>query len=932
MFQLILQKLKTKKGMVASLLLGTILLVSVVCCNIIYTRASLQRMINTGFSDYLDEHGSYPMLYSMQSILTVNGGKVQNLPIYDTCKEIWSGVEELFGIPAAMQIRHDQLSKPLTVMDLPRSAAQASARLYLGSISDLERHVKMVTGTYPSASLVDGYIEVMISEQMMYTQSIVIGDTFTAIHDEGEEPEYRLKVVGIYTSNKEISDGYWVLSPNALNAEFLMNRELFDNTYGVEPPQYPLRTMWYCLLDYSKVTPENTEHIITTSEQLTKLHSETKFREFFSPILQSYKVNAVKVRTTLWVLQVPVFVLLGLFIYMVARQLLELEQSEISVMKSRGASREQIIQTYLLQSGLTSAAGFLIGLPLAFILCQIVGSANAFLEFVSRSALPVRLNGTVLAAGLGTAVFAIIVMVVPAFHYADITIVAQKQHKTRGNQAPWWQRFFLDFLLLGISLYGLYSFNHQKDALAAAVADGAQLDPLLFLSSSLFIMGAGLVSLRIVPFISRLVYRFGKERWSPALYSSFLRIIRTRYRQGFIMLFLIVTVALGIFNAKAARTINQNEEKRIRYEIGADVALAEDWQTNSFEGEDNPSAIVYYEPDFDRFRVMDHVVSATRVYIEKDAAVTSEKLTSVQLMGIHTREFGETAYMEDGLLPEHWYNYLNRMAADAQNIIVSRNFQTNFGYEIGDALVYRGQSGTMQRGIISDFVEYWPGYNPYDFRRGSDGLYSQTERYLVVAHLSTVQAAFGMRPYQVWIRTDGSTDALYDAMAEGKLTVRDFRDASDEIIRIRNNPVFQGTSGSLTVSFIVVLLLCIVGFLIYWILSIQSRALQFGIFRAMGMSLKEILTGLVNEQVFITGLSLIAGTGIGLLAAKLYVPLIMISYASYDQPLPLQIAQAGGDITRLFVLILLTIAACLGILWMIISRIHISQALKLGED
>ena len=918
--------------MVASLLLGTILLVSVVCCNIVYTRASLQRMINTGFSDALEEKSSYPMLFSMQSVLTVNNGSVQNLNIYETSRTIWADAEEFFKIPAALRIRHDQLSSPLAVMDLPRDDVQKSKRLYLGSITDLEDHTVILSGSFPSAEVTDGYIEVMISEQMMYTQSIVIGDTFSALHGEGEEPLYRLKVVGIYTSDSDVKDGYWVLSPNALNAEFLMNRGLFDQIFAQDPPKSALRTMWYCLLDYTKVTPELVDHLLKTSDQLTKLHSETKFREFFTPILQEYSVNAVKVRTTLWVLQVPVFVLLGLFIYMVARQLLELEQSEISVMKSRGASKQQILLTYLLQSSLTSAAGFLIGLPLAYVLCQIVGSANAFLEFVSRAALPVSLSGSVLLGGLGSAVFAILVMLVPAFRYADITIVAQKQHKTRGNQAPWWQRYFLDFLLLGISLYGLYSFTRQKDALASAVADGAQLDPLLFLSSSLFILGAGLVCLRIVPLIVKLVYQLRKEKWSPALYSSFLRIIRTRYRQGFIMLFLIVTVALGIFNAKSARTITRNEENRIRYEIGADIAFAEEWQTNNAETGDSALKLVYYEPDFDRFRVMDHVVSATRVYVDTEAAVTSNSLTSVQLMGIHTREFGETAYMQDGLLPEHWYNYLNRMAADAQNIIVSRNFQTNFGYEIGDVLVYRGKSGVMQRGIISDFVEYWPGYNPYAYRKGPDGLYAQSERYLVVAHLSAVQTAFGVQPYQVWVRTDGDTDAFYQAMADGTLSVRSFRDASDEIIRIRNNPVFQGTSGSLTVSFIVILLLCIVGFLIYWILSIQSRSLQFGIFRAMGMSLKEILSGLINEQVFITGLSLLAGTGVGLLAAKLYVPLIMISYASYDQPLPLQIAQAGGDIARLFILILLTIAACLAILWMIISRIHISQALKLGED
>ena len=47
------------------------------------------------------------------------------------------------------------------------------------------------------------------------------------------------------------------------------------------------------------------------------------------------------------------------------------------------------------------------------------------------------------------------------------------------------QKLGLDVILLGVSLYGLYTFNGQKDILAARVQEGASLDPLLFLSSSM---------------------------------------------------------------------------------------------------------------------------------------------------------------------------------------------------------------------------------------------------------------------------------------------------------------------------------------------------------------------------------------------------------------------------------------------------------------
>jgi putative ABC transport system permease protein len=152
------------------------------------------------------------------------------------------------------------------------------------------------------------------------------------------------------------------------------------------------------------------------------------------------------------------------------------------------------------------------------------------------------------------------------------------------------------------------------------------------------------------------------------------------------------------------------------------------------------------------------------------------------------------------------------------------------------------------------------------------------------------------------------------------------------LVEKKNDPVLQGTNGILTVGFIVVLLLCSVGFLIYWILSIQSRALQFGIFRAMGMSMREVITMLINEQLFISGLSIAAGAVVGSLAAKLYMPLIQIAYAASDNALPLELISHSSDNVRLFAVIGAVMLVCMVILGGLISRMKIAQALKLGED
>ena len=207
-----------------------------------------------------------------------------------------------------------------------------------------------------------------------------------------------------------------------------------------------------------------------------------------------------------------------------------------------------------------------------------------------------------------------------------------------------------------------------------------------------------------------------------------------------------------------------------------------------------------------------------------------------------------------------------------------------------------------------------------------------TDHYLIVANLAPVQQTIGVKPYQVWIQTDGSSQFIYDYAKKNNIEYTVFEDVASKLIDVKNDALFQGTNGILTMSFIVILILCCTGFLIYWILSIRQRELLFGVFRAMGMTKKEIIQMLINEQIFSSGVSILIGAGLGVLASTLFVPLVQIFYASTDQAVPLQVVFQAVDMIRLFSVIGIVIVICMVVLGKLISKINISQALKLGED
>ncbi len=55
----VLRKMLNKKWLMAALLIGNILLVSIAASSPMYTKASLQRMLTETFSDYVEENGRY---------------------------------------------------------------------------------------------------------------------------------------------------------------------------------------------------------------------------------------------------------------------------------------------------------------------------------------------------------------------------------------------------------------------------------------------------------------------------------------------------------------------------------------------------------------------------------------------------------------------------------------------------------------------------------------------------------------------------------------------------------------------------------------------------------------------------------------------------------------------------------------------------------
>lgn len=921
-----LAKLKHKKWMVLCLLIGNILLIAVSASQSIYKAASFERMFEEEFDRKLEKTGKWPFVLRTRSITA--------LP--ETAEEKFHKSVEIakdFGLPIKLSRFHFRIREEVASSTLEREDID-SIRMSVGMITGMEEHIELIAGRMYEDTGDENLIEVIVNQEALKQLNVLLDEVLVLenVQNDKKEPLY-VKIVGIFVPIDK-NDVYWTDSQADMGREGFMMQELFLETFH-DREHYGYELRYDTLFDYENIDSEQAERIQKKTNRWlnSKIESMDIPRPEYMDILDTFLQKEKKISATLFILQIPCLVLLCAFLFMISEQMLRMEQNEISMLKSRGAKRGQILGLYFMQSALIATLGLIIGLPVGMFLCSLLGSAGAFLEFNAKAMLPTQLTAEAVVYGVAAMGVSIAMTVFPVIKYSGVSIVNLKQRSQKITK-PFWQKCFLDLILIALAGYAYYNFTKTQANVREQVLRGEALDPFLYFGATFFILGLGLLFLRLHPLFIKLLYSIRKKRLSSAAYMSFLSTIRTSAKQQFIMLFMILTVAFGIFYATIARTILQNAENNLSYFTPVDVVMQERWKDNSaITGTGADSLVEYYEPDFGGYESIEGLEGITKVLQDKvriiggRAAVKSE----CSFMGINTKEFGEIADMPDNLLPLDFYDYLNVLANTPNGVLLSENMRKEYGYEIGNTLLVNLKNRKFSLQVVG-FVNYWPTYQAKVYSIDKDNEIMVEDEYLLVANLSYVQRKADVTPYGIWMNFEDETDGFYSYIKNNDIKLKSYTDVIVAKEDLRKDTLFQGTNGILSLSFMVILLLCAVGYLIYWILSIRSRELLFGILRAMGMSKNEVFHILLNEQIFCGILSVLTGVGIGAAAAILYVPIIQNAYAATDQMLPLELVCQTGDLIKLFGTVVMVLVICITVLLRIVSKSNITGALKLGED
>lgn len=929
MLTLLFRKMRNTRWMILCLFVGFLLAAGMMSAVPIYMDSSLQRILIKDMQAYQTETGLYPGEYVVTKNLQLKATADERV---STANDLFAAAEERTA-KTGLSIENRKLILSDEFQYLLGGGKNTQTKMM--AMTDMEKHISLVEGRmYSPGRADDGSFEVICNAEALKTLDVVCGGKYTiqnSFHSKSDP--LSVTIVGVFEQANS-NDSYWSESmTNYLNALF-MDVDTYKTDYLSTGVTTLNSIVYRCCFDYQNMDLNALGSVTERIDADKEFFKERgyKFSMGVYDILTEYAERADNLKQMLWILQIPSIVMLAFYLFMVSQLNVEQEKNEIAVFKSRGASSKQIFGIYAMETAVLGLATLVISPFIGLMLTSFLGVSNGFLEFVNRTGLAAKLSVDAVIYALIAVVIFFVTTMLPIIPASKLTIVKYKQSKAKVVKMSLWEKLCVDILLIGGSLLWYFFTAKKIEKLfedGTYVSDGT-INPMYFVFSTMFILGAGLLFIRLYPYLLKLIYHIGKRFWSVPQYVAITSVARSQGgRERFLMLFLVITFGLGIFSANTARAINNSKSDRIYYSTGTDVVIDAYWR---FENNNEDSG--YAQLDFAQFEQLAGVESATKV-LKADASLAvkgQKKGSDIQVMAIEPGKFSQTAWFRNDLLPTHWWNYCAALVECKSGALASRTLEEK-GYQLGDKLTVKwGGNDPIELTILA-FVDYWPSLDPNETIE-NEKTHEVSVRDFIVTNYNYIRKLTDIEPYQIWIKmADGATsEELYNDIREKNIKIQRIRDSSQLLIAEKTDPELQGMNGALTLGFVVIMLMTVIGFLIYWIISIRSRTLQFGVLRAMGVTFREIVGTLGYEQLFVSVASIAAGFVIGGMASDLFVPMFRTMYDAANQVPPFIVRGDAGDYIKMYVIIAIMLLGGFAVLGGIIGRININKALKLGED
>jgi len=822
----------------------------------------------------------------------------------------------------------------------------------LATATDINEQVTLVEGSFPGAAVpaADSPLEVMVHEELATRLGMQVGETYVLLDrsgalSKGRPVQLSVRLTGVWTAADAQSE-YWFFYPEALADALLVSEETFRDRISPFHVGEIYLAVWYMVMDGTQVHADDVDALVAriARVQQSAIGLLPNLQLSIAPLeaLERYQQATSWLSIMLYAFSVPILGMALMFIALVAGLIAERQRNETAIFRSRGAAIGQIVGITFSEGLILGAVALAAGLGLGQWTARAMGHARSFLDFSLQSDLRIGLTAAALRLGLILLGVALVAQMAPSFSNARHTIITYKQERARVLRPPWWQRIWLDVLLLIPAGYGTYLLRQQGSIVVPIV--GTQLpqdpfqNPLLFLVPALGILACTLLLLRLLPpLMAGLAWLISHTR-SIGLLLTARHLSRTYSTYTAPLILLVLTLSLSAYTASLAETMDNHTYEQQAYAVGADLMLDEigataiagsfDFGGSSQSGTTAAQSVIP-EAEWQFLPVSDHlkvpgVAAVTRVGRYDADVNVGGRQQKAKFIGVDRVDFAGVANWRRDFASASLGALMNVLALTPNGVLTTGDFLAQNALQVGDRIAVTvrasGHTARLDMKIVGTF-RLFPTWYP-------------DEGPLFVGNLDHLFDNLGMQvPYEVWVKQqpEVSAQSIVDGVRELGMRVINWESAPLRIGQEMKRPERQGLFGFLSVGFAAAALLTVLGFLLYAFFSFRRRFIELGVLRAIGLSVSQMTVLLAAELAVLLLVGVIAGTLLGAIASELFIPFLQVGAGPAARVPPFVVIIAWPTILRIYGLMGLLFVITLFLLAVLLLRMRIFQAVKMGE-
>lgn len=956
-FVIAIKRILSQPWMALATILGMIFAISLTMSVPLYASSVYNRIFlsRVGLTPGGEEQGFPPFTF----LFTYDSNILGNLNWEDVTKVnefLHTRTGELLGLPVKISARYFSTNPlalfPSTVTKFP-DELKPLMWSSISFMSNFEENIDVVEGEYPAVnSGTDGVVEVLINSDLAIALGLQVGEEYSlfargqVIEGATSTVTIPVRISGVYQA-KDPSSDYWFIRPELLKERLMVPEETYINRISPVLSDEIYGAFWFIVMDGSSVQPNQAMRLASRILYLQQLAAQAlpRIKLSVSPIdaLYAYQRAANLLTILLFAFSVPIFGLLLAFITMTAGMTVERQRNEIAVLRSRGAGIAQMIGIAAIESLILGSIAIAASLPISAGISIAISRTKSFLDFSANNTLDLNWNETTYYFGLGAILLTITARLLPTFRAARSNIVLYKRERARSLETPFWQRIWLDAILMVPAIYGIYQLQQSGsiDVFGASEKGDPFTNPLLIMVPALAIFAFSLFFLRLLPFIMRIITWISGRTRSVGVMMAARHLARTPTTYTLPLVLLILTLSLSAFTATLAGTLDNHLRDQMYYRIGADVDFLDlgdspadtssgytgpGPSSNTTFAVENPNPPGWFFLPVTDYLSLPNVNDATRVGRYQATAIFGSTYDSGEILGIDRYNLPNIMFWRYDFAGQPLGALMNELGATFDGILVPDSFMKEHILSYGDLITLRIVNYQEARevdfhvvGSFDLFPTYYPGDDP-----------------VFIANLDYIfEGVGGQYPYNIWLKTsvhpvDVRAMSLEATRNLGARTLS-WKEPATLILEEQTRPERQGLFGVLSVGFGAAALLTVLGFLLYALLSYQRRFVELGVLRAIGLSTNQMTIFLASELAFLISMGALIGTALGVWISNMFIPYLQVGASQESQIPPYVVYVAWQDISRVYILFGLLFVVALGALVILLRRMKIFQAIKMGE-